>query len=94
VNCHEGWRYPEMVRRAVRDGAPVVFHPHFHQAEPGSYRPSICAVHDQFRGCSVLLEVRGIRSQRTFSDPPLHIEELEVTVRTIAPMRLTRVRAN
>jgi len=38
--CHEGWRYPETVRVAVRGGAHVVFHPHFHQAEPGSYEPS------------------------------------------------------
>lgn len=38
--CHEGWRYPETVRFAAREGAQVVFHPHFHAAEPGSYRPS------------------------------------------------------
>jgi predicted amidohydrolase len=38
--CHEGWRYPETVRWPARRGAQVVFHPHFHQAEPGSYRPS------------------------------------------------------
>jgi predicted amidohydrolase len=38
--CHEGWRYPETVRWAARQGAHVVFHPHFHEAEPGSYRPS------------------------------------------------------
>jgi predicted amidohydrolase len=38
--CHEGWRYPETVRWAARRGAQVVFHPHFHEAEPGSYRPS------------------------------------------------------
>jgi predicted amidohydrolase len=38
--CHEGWRYPETVRWAARHGAHVVFHPHFHEAEPGSYRPS------------------------------------------------------
>jgi predicted amidohydrolase len=38
--CHEGWRYPETVRWAVRHGAHIVFHPHFHEAEPGSYRPS------------------------------------------------------
>ena len=37
--CHEGWRYPETVRWAVRRGAQVVFHPHAHVAEPGSYRP-------------------------------------------------------
>lgn len=39
VICHEGWRYPETVRWAVRRGAQVVFHPHAHLAEPGSYRP-------------------------------------------------------
>ena len=38
--CHEGWRYPETVRAAARQGAHVVFHPHFHLAEPGSYRPT------------------------------------------------------
>lgn len=38
--CHEGWRYPETVRWAARRGAQVVFHPHFHEAEPGSHRPS------------------------------------------------------
>ena len=38
--CHEGWRYPETVRWAARRGAHVVFHPHFDEAEPGSYRPS------------------------------------------------------
>jgi len=37
--CHEGWRYPETVRWAARHGAHVVFHPHFHEAEPGSYQP-------------------------------------------------------
>src|ERR1044072_6602492 len=38
--CHEGWRYPETVRVAVRGGAHVVFHPHFHEAGPGSYVPT------------------------------------------------------
>ncbi len=41
--CHEGWRYPETVRWAVQHGASIVFHPHFHEAEPGGYRPSIFA---------------------------------------------------
>jgi predicted amidohydrolase len=41
--CHEGWRYPETVRWPVRHGAHIVFHPHFHQAEPGSYRPTVFA---------------------------------------------------
>lgn len=39
VICHEGWRYPETVRWAVRRGAQVVFHPHAQVAGPGSYRP-------------------------------------------------------
>ena len=41
--CHEGWRYPETVRWAVRHGAQIVFHPHFHVAEPGGYVPSTFA---------------------------------------------------
>lgn len=41
--CHESWRYPETVRWSVRQGARIVFHPHFHEAEPGSYRPSTFA---------------------------------------------------
>ena len=39
VICHEGWRYPETVRWAVRRGAQVVFHPHAQVAEAGFYRP-------------------------------------------------------
>jgi predicted amidohydrolase len=38
--CHEGWRYPETVRWAARRGAHIVFHPHFHAAEPGSFVPT------------------------------------------------------
>ena len=41
--CHEGWRYPETVRWAVRHGAQIVFHPHFHEADPGGYVPSTFA---------------------------------------------------
>lgn len=41
--CHEGWRYPETVRWAARQGAQIVFHPHFHEAEPGSYQPATFA---------------------------------------------------
>ena len=41
--CHEGFRYPETVRWAVRRGAHLVFHPHLAEAEPGSYRPSTFA---------------------------------------------------
>ena len=43
VICHEGWRYPETVRWAAKRGAHVVFHPQFHEAEPGSYRPTTFA---------------------------------------------------
>jgi predicted amidohydrolase len=43
VICHEGWRYPETVRWAARRGAQVVFHPHYHWAEPGDYAPTTFA---------------------------------------------------
>lgn len=43
VICHEGWRYPETVRWAARRGAQIVFHPQFHEAEPGGYVPSTFA---------------------------------------------------
>jgi predicted amidohydrolase len=43
VICHEGWRYPETVRWAVRNGAHIVFHPHLGLTEPGSYRPTTFA---------------------------------------------------
>jgi predicted amidohydrolase len=41
--CHEGWRYPETFRWAASRGAQVVFHPHFHEAEPGGHRPTTFA---------------------------------------------------
>jgi predicted amidohydrolase len=41
--CHEGWRYPETVRGAAQQGARIVFHPHLHEAEPGSFRPATFA---------------------------------------------------
>jgi predicted amidohydrolase len=41
--CHEGWRYPETVRWAAQRGAQLVFHPHFHEREPGGYVPSTFA---------------------------------------------------
>jgi predicted amidohydrolase len=43
VICHEGWRYPETVRWAARRGAQIVFHPHLHEAELGSFRPTMFA---------------------------------------------------
>jgi predicted amidohydrolase len=41
--CHEGWRYPETVRALARDGAHIVFHPHYHWAEPGDFNPTTFA---------------------------------------------------
>ena len=41
--CHEGFRYPETVRWAATRGAQIVFHPHFSEADPGSYRPKMYA---------------------------------------------------
>ena len=38
--CHEGWRYPETVRWAARQGAQLVFHPHFHEADATSFPPT------------------------------------------------------
>ena len=43
VICHEGWRYPETVRWAAQQGAQIVFHPHFGEAEGDSYRPTTYA---------------------------------------------------
>jgi predicted amidohydrolase len=43
VICHEGWRYPETARACVRQGAQLVFHPHYHRAEPGDYAPKTFA---------------------------------------------------
>jgi predicted amidohydrolase len=39
--CHEAFRYPETVRWAACHGAQVVFQPQFHEAEPGSFRPTV-----------------------------------------------------
>jgi predicted amidohydrolase len=43
VICHEGWRYPETVRWAVRHGAQVVFHSHLELGGPGAYAPTTFA---------------------------------------------------
>lgn len=40
VICHEGWRYPETVRWAARNGAHVVFHPHIEIVEDEHYLPT------------------------------------------------------
>lgn len=38
VICHEGWRYPETVRWAAREGAQLVFHPHVEVVEGAKRR--------------------------------------------------------
>jgi predicted amidohydrolase len=43
VICHEGWRYPETVRFAARNGAQVVFHPHLELGGPDAYAPTTFA---------------------------------------------------
>jgi predicted amidohydrolase len=45
VICHEGWRYPETVRWAVRRGARAVFHLQHHPAGPGD------SFHDKAIAC-------------------------------------------
>jgi len=55
VICHEGWRYPETVRWLVRNGAHAVFHPQFHEAEAGGYRPTrFCDPANSFHEKAVL----------------------------------------
>jgi predicted amidohydrolase len=41
--CHEGFRYPETVRWAVRNGAQIVFHPHLHEEDPRGCVPTTFA---------------------------------------------------
>lgn len=43
VICHEGWRYPETTRWAIRNGAHLVFHPHFEVVEDAAYVPRMFA---------------------------------------------------
>jgi predicted amidohydrolase len=43
VICHEGWRYPETARWAARQGAQIIFHPHYHEPEPGGFVPATFA---------------------------------------------------
>jgi len=38
--CHEGFRYPETFRFAAREGAQLVFHPHYHKWMPGDHKPT------------------------------------------------------
>jgi predicted amidohydrolase len=41
--CHEGFRYPETVRWSARQGAHLVFHPHYSWPEDGAFRPTTFA---------------------------------------------------
>lgn len=40
VICHEGFRYPETVRWAARNGAKIVFHPHFAGSDADGTTPT------------------------------------------------------
>jgi predicted amidohydrolase len=40
VICHEGFRYPETVRWAARQGAQIVFHPHFAGSDASGTTPT------------------------------------------------------
>jgi predicted amidohydrolase len=40
VICHEGWRYPETVRWAARNGAQIVFHPNTELVEDEHFLPN------------------------------------------------------
>jgi predicted amidohydrolase len=54
VICHEGWRYPETVRWAARQGAHIVFHPHFDESEPGDYKAVFADPENSFHEKAIL----------------------------------------
>lgn len=56
VICHEGWRYPETVRWAARNGAHVVFHPHVEvvnsdQSSPAQFADPANSFHEKAALC-------------------------------------------
>jgi len=52
--CHEGWRYPETVRWAARNGAQVVFHPHYDEDVPTPYPPTFAGTSNSFHEKAML----------------------------------------
>jgi predicted amidohydrolase len=54
VICHEGWRYPETVRWAARNGAQVVFHPHYDEEVPTLYPAAFAATSNSFHEKAML----------------------------------------
>jgi predicted amidohydrolase len=54
VICHEGWRYPETVRWAARNGAHLVFHPHFDEEEPGACKAGFADPSNTFHEKAIL----------------------------------------
>jgi predicted amidohydrolase len=54
VVCHEGWRYPETVRWAARNGAHIVFHPHFDEEKPGAYKAGFADPSNSFHEKAIL----------------------------------------
>lgn len=56
VICHEGWRYPETVRWAAKNGAHVVFHPHVEilgesQSFPATFADAANSFHEKAMLC-------------------------------------------
>ena len=78
VICHEGWRYPELTRWAVVQGATIVFHPHFELVENPQLRPgAVCGSRQHvsrkgsalpFRGEHVFLRDSELRPERVHDD--------------------------
>jgi predicted amidohydrolase len=54
VICHEGWRYPETVRWAARNGAQVVFHPHYDEEVPTLFPAEFAATSNSFHEKAML----------------------------------------
>jgi predicted amidohydrolase len=54
VICHEGWRYPETVRWAARNGAQVVFHPHYDEEVPTLFPTEFAATSNSFHEKAML----------------------------------------
>jgi predicted amidohydrolase len=54
VICHEGWRYPETVRWAAQRGSHIVFHPHFDEETPGSYKAAFADPSNSFHEKAML----------------------------------------
>ncbi|MGF7034269.1 ribosomal-protein-alanine N-acetyltransferase [Paenibacillus mucilaginosus] len=90
VICHEGWRYPETVRWAAREGAAVVFHPQYTGPSPypefygGALQCRSLENGIYFASVNYATQEQGLSSQvispdgRRLCEAKLHAEELAV----------------